>query len=339
MSKKIVFISILVLSLLGCRPKPDFVEDRQGVLSSAERGRLVRFQGTLLRELDIHLKLVVLDASPGDLDALAAEMFDEHGVGGKTGDARGVLILVDPTGRQVRVEIGYGLEGIFPDAFVGHIERNQMVPFFQANRVGPGIEATVELLVGKALERVEAHAYDPEESGDPAGDHLSGGAGARVDVTIGSGQPDKGKASPDARFEAQATPLGTLETYKEVLRLRIKDPDLEIFTPRTRAFFRKWLVTDAQQENELRSLLQAPEPRVLTQGERAVIRFPVVDRQAVPLFLRKGEEGWMLDFASMHRFIGFNHRNQWHLKDLENPYMFAFQEWRFDANGFPHPKD
>jgi hypothetical protein len=59
----------------------------------------------------------------------------------------------------------------------------------------------------------------------------------------------------------------------------------------------------------------------------------------------------MLDFASMSRFLGFNHRNQWHLKDLEHPYtpkdpyaprdpyMFGFHDWRFDANGFPHPKD
>jgi hypothetical protein len=51
---------------------------------------------TLRRELDIHLKLVALDANPGDLDALAAEMFADQGVGRKTGDARGVLILVDP---------------------------------------------------------------------------------------------------------------------------------------------------------------------------------------------------------------------------------------------------
>ena len=339
MSKKILFISILVLSLLGCHGKTDFVEDRQGVLSPAERDRLVRLHRILLRELDIHLKLVVLDASPGDLDAFAAEMFAEQGVGRKTGDARGVLILVDPAGRQVRMEVGYGLEGVFPDAFVGHIERNQMVPFFQANRVGPGIEATAELLVARALESVAEKAYDPEESRDPAGDHISGGAGARVDVAIGSGQPAKGKASADTSFEPQAAPLGTLEEYKRVLRLRIKAPDLGIYTPETRDFFRKWLVTDAQQDNELRGLLRAAQPRVLTQDDRAVIRFPVEDRRAVPFFLQRGEQGWMLDFVAMHRFIGFNHRNQWHFKDLQNPYMFAFQEWRFDANGFPHPKD
>ena len=339
MKKRPLFVLIFLLALLGCREDPTFVEDRQGILSPSERSRLVRLHRTLLRELDIHLKLVVLNESPGDLNAFAAQMLGEQGVGRQTGDARGVLILVDPAGRQVRMEVGYGLEGVFPDAFVGYIERKQMVPFFQANRVGAGIEATVELLVGRALRSLEDHAYDPHATRAPAGDDLSGGAGARANVTIGSGRPDKGECPPEPAFKPQATPLGTLEAYKEALRLRIKDPDLEIYTPETRAFFRKWLVTDAQQDHELRGLLRAPRPRVQTEGDRAVIRFPVEARRAAPLFLRKGDRGWMLDFASMNRLVRFNHRNQWHLTDFDSPYMFAFRDWRFDKNGFPHPKD
>jgi hypothetical protein len=74
MPKKIAFIWILVLSLLGCREKPDFVEDRQGVLSPAEQDRLVRFHRTLLRALDIHLKLVVLDEKPGDVHLITLDV-------------------------------------------------------------------------------------------------------------------------------------------------------------------------------------------------------------------------------------------------------------------------
>ncbi len=340
MVKRTFLIPILVLSVLGCRERPGFVEDRAGLLSPAERDRIVRFHRILLKELDIHLKLVVLEESPADLDALAAGIVGRQGVGRQTGDARGVLILVDPAGRRVRMEIGYGLEGIFPDAFVGTIERDQMVPFFQENRVGAGIEATVELLVARAMESIEKRAYDPSEgSGSPSGEPLSGGAGARVGVSIGSGRADKGSASGEGSFEAQATPLGTLEEYKKVLGLRIKDPDLGIYTPETRAFFRRWLVTDAQQDNGLRDLLRAPEPQVVTQADRAVIRFPAEARQAAPFFLLRGDQGWMLDFASMHKFLGFNHRNQWHFKDHDNPYMFAFRDWRIDANGFPHQRD
>lgn len=339
MCNRLCLVWVLLLSLLSCREEAGFLEDRPGLLTPAERERIVRYHERLLDEFDIHLKLVILAERAPDLDDLAAELFGRDRVGVETGGARGVLILVDPPGRQVRMEIGYGLEYIFPDIFVGTVERDQMVPFFQANRVGPGVEATVELLVGRALRAVEQRAYDPGAPESQGRDHLSGGAGARVAVAIGSGQPAKAEAPERAAFEPQATPLGTLDVYKELLRLRIKDPDLRIYTPETRAFFRKWLVTDAQQDNELRDLLRAPEPRVFSEAERAVIRFPVGNRRAAPFFLRRGEQGWMLDFVSMHRFLGFNHRNEWHFKDLENPYLFAFRDWRIDAKGFPHGED
>ncbi len=44
----------------------------------------------------------------------------------------------------------------------------------------------------------------------------------------------------------------------------------------------------------------------------------------------------MLDVAAMHRWIGFNHQNQWHFKTPDHPYRFAFADLRFDAHGFPH---
>ena len=52
---------------------------------------------------------------------------------------------------EVRLEVSYGLEGIFTDAFVSYIEHEQMVPYFQRGRVGEGIEATVELVARRAL--------------------------------------------------------------------------------------------------------------------------------------------------------------------------------------------
>jgi len=78
---------------------------------------------------------------------------------------------------------------------------------------------------------------------------------------------------------------------------------------------------------------------VFIQAERAVVRFPVENRQASPYFLRRGNQGWMLDFVSMYRFVGFNHKNQWFFRDLEHPYLFAFEDWKFDQHGFPHEAD
>jgi uncharacterized protein len=328
---------IVLLILTACpgrREQP--VEDRAGLLSTAEENRLEQFHRHLLQELDIELKVLVLAESPGDIDRAAVELFEGYGVGRRTRSARGVLLVVDPPGRQVRMEIGYDLEGVFPDGFVGYVEESQMAPFFQAGRVGDGVEATVELLVGRALGEVDARGS--ALSNRPADlNHLSGGGGARIDVEVGSGLPEKSRAANPARFAAQASPSATLRKYLEVLQGHVKDPDLGLYSPETRHFFRRWLVTDGQQDNELRGLLAVMEQGTTrVEGDRAVVRFSLGDRRVCPYFFVRGGQGWMLDLASMSRLIGFNQNNQWFFRRAGHAYMFAFDDLRFDKNGFPH---
>lgn len=337
----LVVITLIVLSVDGrCLSRealPDFIDDRPGLLTQREKDRIARFHHALLNDLDIHIKVVVLETSCTDLDQEAVRLFQEYVPGTATRGAKGILFLVDPKGHQVRLEIGYDLEHIYTDGFIGYIERKQMVPFFQADRVGPGIEATVELLVGKALGAIDESTYTLQAERPRVGDHLSGGAGARTNVTIGSRAPEKDSIRPTHEFGPQHTPEETLKRYMTVLRLHIKDPDLGIYTAETQAFFRKWLVTDAQQDNELNSLVKIIDQGTLFQnGDRAVIRFPIANRQVPPYFFRCGPEGWMLDFASMTRLIRFNHRNQWFFTTKNHDFMFAFDDVVFDNNGFPH---
>jgi hypothetical protein len=329
---------LLVMSIgAGCSQDPAFVQDRAGLLGASEKDRLTRICRTLLTDVDIHMMTIILAAPSTDINAEAAAEFQAARLGEQTAGARGLLFLVDPAGKRVRLEVGYDLEAIFTDAFVGYIERSQMVPFFQSGRVGPGIEATVELLVARALGKdgffeTTASFVLPEDL-----EHLSGGAGARTDVEIGAGLPAKKTSTRAPEFTAQSTPRETLDKYAQVLSLRIKDPELGIYTPESRAFFRKWLVTDAQQDNELRRLerIRGAAETVISEA-LAVIRFPVTDRHANPFFLRRGEQGWMLDFAAMHRSIGFNHKNQWFFRSTDHPFMFAFGDLVFDRHGFPH---
>ncbi len=336
MLSRIVTIVLMVL-IAACSPEPaadGFVDDRAGLLTVAERGRIDAFHRKLLTDLDIHLQLVTLDQSPSDLNRTALDLFKQHALGDATRGARGVLLLVDPGGQQVRLEIGYDLEGVFPDGFVGNVERRQMVPFFQVGRVGAGIEATVELLVGRAL-----GAGDEVGSAGNRGElsHLSGGAGARAEVEIGAGIPVLDEEIAPGTYAAQSSPLETLQLYGEVVGRHLKSPDLGLYTPETRDFFRQWLVTDAQQDNELRTLDEMlPQAAVIEHGERAVVRFPVTARRAAPYLLRRGPTGWQLDFAAMSRLIGFNHKNQWFFRSSGHEFMFGFTDLDFDRHGFPH---
>ncbi len=341
-----VFLSCFTM-FAGCTGNYDppkssgitFVSDQAALLSQAEKKHMIELSSALLRDMDIHIMAVVLKQSSVDIDNKAVELFQEYGVGRTTNGAKGVLFLIDPSGKQVRLEIGYDLEPIFTDGFTGYIERRQMAPFFQADKVGAGIEATVELLVGRALGEIEASNYGKEKDKDQTGQFLSGGAGSRMNVEIDSNIIKK-QASPLARkYSAQPSVQDALDKYIEVLRLHIKDPDLGLYTPETRRFFSQWVVTDAQQDNELRVITRAMSTaEIFTKDNLAVIRFSPDDRQASPFFLEKGNQGWMMDFASMTKLIGFNHKNQWHLRQTNHKYMFGFKEVYFDKNGFPHKK-
>lgn len=337
-----VVIWMLSLSPWGCHSDTGmsaFVEDRAGLLTEDQVNRIDRLNRQLLKELDIHIHTVVLADSPANIHAAAVEIFENSRIGQDTKGARGVLFLVDPTGGQVRLEIGYDLEGVFTDAFVGSLERRQMVPFFQTNQVGAGIEAAVELLVSRAFSGNEAEGGLMAPAAPLPEKHFTGGGGARVDVTIGTGTPDK-KASPHADlYGPKDTPQMALEAYKSVLRSHIKDPDLGLYTVASRVFFRRWLVTDAQQDNELRSLeSMADAGQVYAEDNKAVIRFPLGDRRFSPFFFRRGADGWMIDFAGMHHAIGFNHKNQWFFRSRDHEFMFAFNDLSFDRHGFAHKK-
>jgi uncharacterized protein len=58
-----------------------------------------------------------------------------------------VLVLVAPTEREMRIEVGYGLEGILPDGLAGQIIREQFLPRFRDNDYNGGIRDGVARVV------------------------------------------------------------------------------------------------------------------------------------------------------------------------------------------------
>lgn len=59
----------------------------------------------------------------------------------------GVLLIVAPSERKVRIEVGYGLEGVLPDGMGFLIVNNQIVPRFKAGDMPGGIEAGADAIV------------------------------------------------------------------------------------------------------------------------------------------------------------------------------------------------
>jgi uncharacterized protein len=62
---------------------------------------------------------------------------------GKKGFDNGVILIVAVKDRRLRLEVGYGLEGILPDALAKQISTDYIVPFFRNGDYGTGIVAGI----------------------------------------------------------------------------------------------------------------------------------------------------------------------------------------------------
>ncbi|KAK0351112.1 hypothetical protein LTR94_026285, partial [Friedmanniomyces endolithicus] len=61
----------------------------------------------------------------------------------------GALLIVAPTERRVRIEVGYGLEPILTDAFSSQLIRSKILPAFQEGDFQTGITQGVDALISQ----------------------------------------------------------------------------------------------------------------------------------------------------------------------------------------------
>ena len=132
------------------------VDDKAGLLSGEELERVSEFHAYLLKDYDVDYR-VLSEPVAADINQLAVERFSELSAGMQSVTGRGLLLVIAPEERLVRLEVSQSLEPVYTDAFVRYIEERQMVPFFASGRLADGILATTELIVAR-LQDAEAQA-------------------------------------------------------------------------------------------------------------------------------------------------------------------------------------
>lgn len=80
------------------------------------------------------------------IEDFAGRVFEEWKLGQKDKD-NGILMIIVPDDRQMRIEVGYGLEGAMPDIIAGQIIRNIMAPKFKEGDFNGGIMAGADALI------------------------------------------------------------------------------------------------------------------------------------------------------------------------------------------------
>jgi uncharacterized protein len=102
------------------------------------------------RETGDALLVVSVNSLSGEtIDNYAFTMFNTWGIGDRMTD-RGLLILIAPNERQVRIEVGCGLESIVSDKVAADVIQQRMLPGFRqgafANATQSGVDALIERL-------------------------------------------------------------------------------------------------------------------------------------------------------------------------------------------------
>jgi uncharacterized protein len=119
------------------------VVDEVGLLTSDEQARLtsmlVKLRDSGRAKLVIFIPQTLGDE---DIDSYAVHVFEKWKLGTK-GKDEGLLIIIAPHERRMRIEVGYGLEGDITDAYTRRLRDNVMAPYFRQQRYGDGLIAAV----------------------------------------------------------------------------------------------------------------------------------------------------------------------------------------------------
>jgi uncharacterized protein len=124
----------------GALPTPTgAINDFADVLTADDEQRLTRLVADVERATTAEIAVATVLSLDGlTVEEYATQLFAAWGIGQAAVD-NGVLIVVAPTERAMRIEVGYGLEGVLPDGLAGQIIRETFLPAFRANDFGRGI--------------------------------------------------------------------------------------------------------------------------------------------------------------------------------------------------------
>lgn len=129
-------ISLIVFLLIICSfiwatdnyPAPKgWVNDYTSTLSGEIEVQLTNLLTELKEKTGAEIAIAIVDSMNGlDKDTYATELYQAWKIGSK--DNEGLLILIAKQERKIKIEVGYGLEGLINDAKAGRILDEYMLP-------------------------------------------------------------------------------------------------------------------------------------------------------------------------------------------------------------------
>ena len=153
-------------------PKPQGrVSDYSSTLTSTQIAALDRTLAEFEKQTTNQIAVVLIPTLAGDsLEDYSIRLAEKWRIGQKGRD-NGVILLIVTEDRKIRIEVGYGLEGVLPDSLAGEIIRQVIAPRFREGRFFEGIEAGVSAIM--AATKGEYRATSPNKRGSSGRSFIS----------------------------------------------------------------------------------------------------------------------------------------------------------------------
>lgn len=131
-------------------PTRDFyVLDQAGVLSQETKSAIIGTSAELASKTKAQVVVVTLKTLDGrPIEDVSLAILRDWRIGDQKLN-NGVLILLVPSERKSRIEVGYGLEGALPDAKTGRIQDERMLPYFKEGKYDEGILTGYRVIAGE----------------------------------------------------------------------------------------------------------------------------------------------------------------------------------------------
>ena len=159
----IVLLALPALAQPKLPPLTGRVVDLADVLSPVQEAALTEQLAAHEARTSNQVAVATIPSLQGyDIERFAVDLLRAWGLGQKDRN-NGVLLLVAPNERDVRIEVGYGLEGTLTDALSSDIVTSRILPRIRAGDLPGGITSGVDGILAVIEGTYEPIARSPAE--------------------------------------------------------------------------------------------------------------------------------------------------------------------------------
>jgi uncharacterized protein len=137
-----VILLLLLIPIVSAVDFPvlnDFVTDQADIISPEYEQQITSLAKQIEQETTVEIAVVTVQSLEGlSKEDYSMQLFEKYGLGKEDVD-NGLLVLVSMDEREYRVEVGYGLEGLIPDASKVTLGTRILEPNFKEGEFGKGI--------------------------------------------------------------------------------------------------------------------------------------------------------------------------------------------------------